>query len=297
MKTIFSKEAKIGIAFIVALLLLYAGIHFLKGINVFKPSNSYTVMFDDVTGLTLSTPVLLSGYQVGLVYSMNLDEKAGNKVAVVLNLNKGIKIAKGSKIKLDVSLMGSPNILIEPNPLSTEYYDISDQIPGIRNSGLLESMGQSVLPGVGNLVPKLDSILTAVNKLVNDPNLPQTLENINAITADLTTSTKQLNQLMASLNKDVPHLTDNMAQISDNINSVSGQLKTMDIQSTYKSLDSTMKNIEQLTQRLNSKENSLGLLLNDKALYDSLNTTLGNAGALLKDVKENPSKYINVKVF
>lgn len=297
MKKAFTKEVKIGIAFIVTLVLLYVGINFLKGVNIFKPSNSYVIVFDDVTGLALSSPVLMNGYQVGLVHSMNLDQSDANKVAVTINLDKQIKIAKGSKIKLDVSIMGSATISIDQDPLAKDYYSPDDRIPGMRNPGALESIGQTVGPTVEMLVPKIDSILTAVNGLLNNPALAQSLENMSVITTDLTVATKQMNQMMVTLNKDLPVLSGNMKTITGDLAVTTGKLKTMDIESTYKSVDATMKNMESLTQRLNSKEGSLGLLLNDRGLYDSLNFTIGTAGLLMKDLKENPSKYINIKVF
>lgn len=297
MKKMFSKEVKIGIGFVVALFLLYTGINFLKGINIFKPANSYTVVFDDVTGLTLSSPVILNGYQVGLVYSMELDQQEDNKVAVVLNLDKGVKITKGSKIKLDVSLMGSATVIIDKNPETQELYTSSDRIPGIRQLGMMESMSQTVLPQVGNLIPKIDSILSGVQLLVTNPALAQSLENVNVITSELTTASRQLNQMMTVMNKDIPKLANNMTTVSSDLAQVSGQFKTMDFQKSYQSIDSTLQNIQALTNKLNSKDNSVGLLMNDRQLYDSLVSTMGNASLLLKDVKENPSKYINVKVF
>ncbi|BES63560.1 MlaD family protein [Dysgonomonas capnocytophagoides] len=297
MKKMFSKEVKIGIGFVVALFLLYTGINFLKGINIFKPANSYTVVFDDVTGLTLSSPVILNGYQVGLVYSMELDLQEENKVAVVLNLDKGVKITKGSKIKLDVSLMGSATVIIDKNPETQELYTSSDRIPGIRQLGMMESMSQTVLPQVGNLIPKIDSILSGVQLLVTNPALAQSLQNVNVITSELTTASRQLNQMMTVMNKDIPKLANNMTTVSSDLAQVSGQFKTMDFQKSYQSIDSTLQNIQALTNKLNSKDNSVGLLMNDRQLYDSLVSTMGNASLLLKDVKENPSKYINVKVF
>lgn len=293
----FSKEVKIGIGFVVALFLLYTGINFLKGINIFKPANSYTVVFDDVTGLTLSSPVILNGYQVGLVYSMELDQQEENKVAVVLNLDKSVKITKGSKIKLDVSLMGSATVIIDKNPETQELYTSSDRIPGIRQLGMMESMSQTVLPQVGNLIPKIDSILSGVQLLVTNPALAQSLQNVNVITSELTTASRQLNQMMTVMNKDIPKLANNMTTVSSDLAQVSGQFKTMDFQKSYQSIDSTLQNIQALTNKLNSKDNSVGLLMNDRQLYDSLVSTMGNASLLLKDVKENPSKYINVKVF
>lgn len=297
MKKKFSKEVKIGIAFVVALVLLYTGINFLKGINIFKPTNSYIAVFDDVTGLSLSSPVVLNGYQVGLVYAMNLEGDNENKVAVVLNLDKGVKIPKGSKVLLDVSIMGSGTVIIDENPASKEYYSAGDRIPGFRQLGMMESMSKDVLPHVGALVPKIDSILTGVQLMVNHPALLRSLENVEVITSELTVASKQLNQMMTVMNKELPQLSKNMNTVSTNLVDVSGQFKSMDLVSSYNSIDSTLKNVQHLTDQLNKKDNSIGLLMNDRQFYDSLTTTLGNASLLLKDVKENPSKYINVKVF
>ena len=297
MKKKFSKEVKIGIAFIVALFILYFGINFLKGINIFKPSNSYTVVFDDVTGLTLSSPVVLNGFQVGLVYSMKLENDTAHKVAVVLNLDKGVRLNKGSKVKLEVSLMGSATVVLEQNPYTDEYYTFDDPIPGVRVAGMMESIGADVLPQVGALVPKIDSILMGLQLLVNNPALVKSLQNVEVITSDLAISSKQLNQMMIYLNKNIPVMTNNMTAVSNDLAGVTGQLKSMDLASSYKSIDSTLKNVQDLSSKLNGKDSSLGLLLNDRALYDSLSVTMGNASLLLKDVKENPSRYINVKVF
>ncbi|MFV0418121.1 MAG: MlaD family protein [Dysgonomonas sp.] len=291
-----SKEVKIGIAFVIAIFILYYGISFLKGINIFKSSNLYMVVFDDVAGLTQSTPVTLNGFQVGLVSSMKLDPDNQHRVVVYLNMDKGVKIPKGSKMSLDVSVLGSATILLESNPYTQENYSSSDTIVGLRKKGMLDA-ADSMVPKVEQLIPKIDSILIGLQTLVNSPALTQSLTDINQITGDLAKSTKQLNSMMTALNKDVPAITGNLNTVSGDLVGVSGQFKQMDLSSTYKSIDATMKNIEGLSNKMNSKEGSLGLLLNDRQLYDSINATIGNASLLLKDVKENPSRYINIKVF
>lgn len=291
-----SKEVKIGIAFIIAIFLLYYGISFLKGINIFKSSNTYMVVFDDVSGLTQSTPVTLNGFQVGLVSGMELDQKNPKNIIAYLNMDKGIKIPKGSKMYLDVSVLGSATIIYETNPYTEENYSSSDTIIGTRKKGMLDAAG-SLVPQVELLLPKIDSILTGIQTLVNNPALSQSLTNVNQVTGDLAKSTKQLNSMMVALNKDVPLITGNLGKMSSNLNNVSGQLNQMNLASTYQSLDSTMKNIQYMSTKVTTKDNSLGLLLNDRTLYDSINSTIGNASLLLKDVKENPSRYINIKVF
>lgn len=291
-----SKEVKIGLAFLIAIFVLYYGINFLKGINVFKPSNSHIVVFEDVAGLTRSTPVTLNGYQVGLVYSMELDPHNSNRVIAYLNMDKGVNIPKGSKMYLDVSVLGSATIMLEMNPYTKEHIAAEDTIIGLRKKGMMDAAGDMV-PQITQLIPKIDSILTGIQTLVNNPALNQSLTNVNQITEDLAKSTKQLNLMMATLNKDVPAITGNLNGMSKDLSGLSKQLNKMDLVSTYQSVDSTMKNIQYLSTKMTAKDNSIGLLLNDRQLYDSLTSTMGNASLLLKDVKENPSRYINVKVF
>lgn len=291
-----SKEFKIGIAFIIAMFLLYYGISFLKGVNIFKPSDTYMVVFDDVTGLTISSPVTLNGFQIGLVSSMELDTKNPGRVITYLNMNKGVKIQKNSKMSLDVSMLGSATLILEPNIYVNEYISYDDTIMGIRKKGLMDAAGD-LAPQIGQLVPKIDSILTGIQLLVSNPALAQSLENVNQITADLSKSTKQMNILMTKLNQDIPTITGNLASMSNDLSGVSKKVNAMDLQGTYQSLDSTMKNIQHLSSKMAAKDNSLGLLLNDRQMYDSINTTINNASLLLKDVKENPQRYINVKVF
>lgn len=291
-----SKEVKIGIAFVIAIFLLYYGISFLKGINLFKSSNTYMVVFDDVSGLTQSTPVTLNGFQVGLVSSMTLEANSSNKIVVYLNMDKGVKIPKGSKMSLDVSVLGSATILYEVNPYTKEYYSTSDTIIGIKKKGMLDA-ADTMLPKIEQLVPKIDSILMGIQALVTSPALTQSLTDVNQITGNLAKTTRQLDAMMTNLNKDVPVISGNLNKMSTDLAGVSTQLGEMDIKSTFTSIDSTMKNLHNLSNTINSTKGSLGLLLNDRQLYDSLNSTINNASLLLKDVKENPSRYINVKVF
>ncbi len=291
-----SREVKIGIAFILAIAILYFGISFLKGINIFKPSNSYIVVFDDVSGLTQATPVTLNGLQVGLLYSMDLDPYNPNRVVANLNLNKGVKIPKGSEIAADISLLGSATINLKLAENMNDLYTSTDTIIGIRNKGLMDA-GSSMMPKIEQILPKVDSIMVGLQALANSEDLTGTIGNVNQITADLAKSTGQLNQLVNGLNKNVPVITDNLASVSQDFAVTSAKIKSMDIDSTYKSIDATLKNIEHLSTKLTSRDNSVGLLLNDRQLYDSINSTLNNASLLLKDVRENPQRYINVKVF
>lgn len=225
-----------------------------------------------------------------------MDPNNPNRIVTYLNMDKGLNIPKGSKMYLDVSMLGSATIIMETNPYTTEYISNSDTIVGNRKKGMLDAADKMV-PQIQGLLPKIDSILTGINTLVNSPVLSQSLSDVNQITTDLAKSTKQLNIMMNSLNKDIPVVTGNLSSMSNDLTGLTKQLNQMDIASTYRAVDSTMKNIQQLSTKISSKDSSLGLLLNDRNLYDSINSTINNASLLLKDIRENPSRYINVKVF
>lgn len=291
-----SKEVKIGLAFIIAIFILYFGISFLKGINIFKPSNSYMVVFDNVAGLTQSTPVTLNGFNVGMVSKMKLDPNNQKRVIVYVNMDKGVKIPQGSKLTLDVGLLSSATITMELNPYTKEYFSSDDTIVGIKKKSIM-STADNFLPKIEQLIPKIDSILIGIQALVNHPSLSQSLVNVSLVTEELAKSTKQLNSMMLALNKDVPVISNNLNNMSNDISGLTRQLKQIELAPIYQSLDSTTKNIHILSSKLTSTEGSLGLLLNDRKLYDSINSTLNNAALLLKDLRVNPSRYINVKVF
>lgn len=291
-----TKEIKIGIAFIIAIFLLYFGISFLRGINLFTPSNTYNVVFDDVAGLTASTPITINGLEVGKVYSIQLDENNPRRVLTKINMNKGIDIPIGSKFVLDVQMLGGAVIYLKVNYDSNNYYTGSDTIVGTRHKGALDS-ASDLIPEFAGLIPKLDSILTGIQVLVNDSSLVKSVKDVNTITNNLAQSTQALNIMLTNLNKDVPTITSNLATSTGNLSKLSNDLQTMDLVSTYQSVDSTMKNIQYLSSKLTTKDNTIGLLLNDKQMYDSINSTISNASQLLKDVKDNPQRYINVKVF
>lgn len=291
-----TKEVKIGIAFIIALLILYFGINFLKGINIFKPTNSYTVSFNNVAGLLTADAVTINGLKVGQVFDMQLNPEDPTTVLVYIHLDKGFNIPMGSKVLLDQGMISGSNLIIELNKETTEYYTSDDIIIGEKKAGLMDAAA-NIVPKLEGMIPKLDSILTNINKLTGDTTLTKTLKNVNTITNELAVSSRQVNVLLSSLGKDLPVISKNLANTTENVAQITQQVKGIDFVSTFRKLDSTMSNVEVLSSKLNSKDNSIGLLLNDRKLYDDLNSTLGNASLLLEDVKNNPSKYINVKVF
>lgn len=291
------REIKIGIAFVVGMFLLFFGIRFLKGFNIFKPSNIYTAVFKDVTGLTVSSPVLLNGHKVGIVSALKVDPNNFKQIVVEVTMDKEVSITKGSVLNMEASMLGTSSLLLELNARTKEFASHSDTLQGVNKPGMLDAVQKDMLPQVTSMLPKMDSILVGLVAVANHPALVASLQNVNETTKNLQTATRELNTMMVQLNKQMPTITSNLSVSSGDISAMTKRMNQLEFEKTFAKMDSTMANVERMTRRFNERNNSMGLLLNERALYDSLNTAVGNMSALLEDVKKNPKKYINVKVF
>lgn len=288
------KELKIGLAGIAVLVILYCGINYLKGINLFKPESYYLVDFTDINGLAKSSPVFANGYQVGIVHDIEYNYSKPGHVTVGIELEQAMKIPTGSTAELVTEMLGTVKMNLILNHGSSTYIGENDTIPGGANAGILGAAEKDILPKVEMMLPKLDSILASLNHLLADPALANALHNAEQITANLNTTSSQLNKLM---NSDIPRLTANAAAITDNLKSVSDNLKNVDFASTFAKVDSTLQNVYLLTAKLNRTDNSLGLLMNDTSLYDNLSLTSANAASLLEDLKSHPKRYVHFSLF
>ena len=167
---------------------------------------------------------------------------------------------------------------------------------GNTSNGLMGTVS-ALVPSVEKILPKLDSIMTSLNTLLADPAIAQSLHNIRSVTTDLTTSSKQLNILLAGLNRQVPGLFAQANGILSNTSTLTSNLAAVDVAGTMAQVNQTLANVQTLTQRLNSNEGTLGLLMNDDALYHRLNATVLSADSLLINVREHPKRYVHFSVF
>lgn len=300
----FTKEVKIALTAIVAAALLFFIINFFKGINLFSPTNHYVVRFDNVAGLTVSAPVYANGYPVGTVRSISYDYASRNRVMVDVELDDEMRIPAGTRAELASQMLGgvTMSLILGPNP--ADVLSPGDTVEGGVHQGAIEKL-EAMMPVIETMVPKIDSILTNINRLTGDPALAATLQNAAALTADLRTTTRQLNTLMEN---DVPQLTAHLNKIGANVETLSGNLAQVDVKGTVDNVNATLRDAQgfvqtmnSLTQNLDSKmradDNSLGLLLSDRQLYDNLNSTVRSADSLLIDLRQHPKRYVHFSLF
>lgn len=294
MKMKFSKEVTIGIVTIISLVLLYIGVNYLKGINLFRPANHYYVACSNVKDVTISSPVFVEGFKVGLVRSISYDYSTTGKIMVEISLEESMRINKGSYISLEKTLLSGGELHIHLNKYVDEYLKSGDTIEGRSPEDMMTSVQEKMLPQIIDLLPKLDSILYSLQLLVSHPALSRSLDHIEKTTASLEVSSQRLNQLLGN---DVPVIASNLKTTTDNFAALSEEMKNLNLKGSIQSLNLTIDNLGQTTTKLNAKDNSLGLLLNDTLLYNNLNKTVINASDLLIDLKQNPKRYVRFSLF
>ena len=287
------KEVKIGLIGIVAIALLIFGINYLKGVRMFQGSSYYYVDYTDINGLAISSPVYASGYKIGLVRDIQYNHANPGHVTVEVELDENMQIPEGSIGELVTDMLGTVKMNLKLNLQCKEYCQPGDTLPGIVNNGLM-SVAEGIMPKVEQLVPKMDSILHSLNQLLANPALTATIENTEKLTANLDVTARQLNLLMKN---DLPQLTGRMVTIADNFTTISENLKTIDYAETFQKIDSTLQSVQLLTSKLNSKDNTVGLLFNDATLYNNLSSTTANAASLLEDLQAHPKRYVHFSLF
>lgn len=290
----FTKEVKIGLAGIVALFMLIYGLNYLKGVDIFKPSKYIYVKFSDINGLTKSSPVYANGFKVGIVSDIVYDNLHPGNIAVEVELEQDIVLPKGTSAELQAEMLGGVrmNLLFAEN--KGNFYAIGDTLQGANNAGLMGDLSTELMPKIVMIMPKLDSILVSLNAILADKSIPSTLSSLDATMKNLERSSASLSVL---LDKDLPQAMTKLDKIEDNVITLTDELNDANIKDTFTKINSTLADVNQFTSKLGQSDNSLGLLVNDRAFYDNLNATAENAANLLKDLKEHPKRYVHFSLF
>lgn len=292
------KEIKIGLSVLIALVVLYFGIEYLKGKNLFKSSNYYYALYEDVQGLTVSAPVTVNGFKVGQVDRVELMYDRPDKVLVSFSLDKELRLPQGTSAVIESSLLGTASVVIKMNK-SDKYYTPGDTIPATTDAGMLGTVTEDLLPGVGNVIPKVDTLLTNINNVVGNPSLNSAINNIDNATASLQQLMGRLNTATSGLPKivnEVNSMTESLNVIASDLTRLSGTLADAPVDSVLNNLNRVSSDVAQLTSQLSNPDNSVGKLLSGTELYDNLTSVTSSLDSLFIDIKKNPKRYINIKL-
>jgi len=299
-------EVKIAIVAILGIIILFFGMQFLKGSSLFSTDNIYNIKFDNISGLSTSSPIYSNGFKVGSVKGIEYDYKNNKDIIVKVAIDRNMTIPQGTRAEINSDMLGNVrvNLLLGS---STAALKPGGVINGGKSAGMMEQVAKLV-PPIQAMMPKLDSIMTNLNMLTADPALKSSLHNVNRLTASLVVSSAQLNLLLSKVSKDIPGMTGKTNLLLDNaggtmksahllVNNINQKLDSIHVTQSMAKLEQTLHNVQELTRKLNEDEGTLGMLMNDKQLYLNLTKTIGDLDSLMIDLKAHPKRYVHFSVF
>ena len=285
----FSKEVQIALVAVAGIVVMFFGLKFLKGMTLFSSADSYYAKFDNVAGLSVSSPIYSNGFRVGVVEDVIYNYEGANEIIAKLGLNNKMRLPNGTKAEISKDLMGNVelDLILGPNPV--DLMEPGDTLFGhIQQSALAKA--SDMLPRIQQMLPKLDSILANVNLLLSDPALSSSIHNIDQITANLSSTTNELHNLSSNLKTQVPGMIEKADNVLENTNILTKNLSDLDIAMTMAKVNNTLQNVEQMTAKLNSNEGTIGLLMRDQELYRNAVSTMGHVDSLMIDLKQHPKR-------
>ncbi|HEY4337962.1 MAG TPA: MlaD family protein [Puia sp.] len=305
-----SNETKIGVMAVVALAALILGFNFLKGSSLFEHTKKLYAVFDNVEGLEVSNAVRVNGLAIGSITEINeSDQDLSRGVVVTITLKKDVHLPDNSIAMINSGFISSATITITKG-FSNKFLQNGDTIETKQKPNLLSQVQANIDPVIlklGGTLTSLDSLVQTVGTMFD----PRTKNNFSTIVANLATSSAQLQQLLnaqtgalaqslknlseftANLNKNNEHISSTM----DNVDKTTAHLAAAKIPEAVDGLSATLNDLKATIQRVNSTNGSLGLLINDKRLYNNLEATTRSLNTLLDDFRVHPKRYVNISVF
>lgn len=308
----FSKEVRIGLLVAISFLIFFAGFYFLKGANIFSGENDYYVYYDNIQGLQPSAAVQVKGLSVGRVATIKLDQNG--KVKVKISVSKKIKVYEGSIAKLtSADLLGTKVINLDMNKVGAKLLDDEAVIPGLVEGGLLDNLSYEISPliqDIRHVVATLDTVVAGVNDMLTPEtrdrlsnsiaSLDVTMKNFATVSGKLSAESDHLAGIVRNTNSITANLASNNQHISNiisNTDRLSSQLSSGQIEQALKDLREASTQFQGVINKINNNQGSLGMLVNDKQLYNNLTETMKTLNVLMADINAHPSRYINVTIF
>ena len=295
-----TREIKIGILAAVCIFLLFFGLNFLKGVNIFSPTNSYHGTFVNLHNLEEQAAVYIRGHKVGQVDNIHYDFTRDSAFTVDISINRDIVLPQGTQMALvsdgllsgmaiELQLPDQSTITDQQSPIEKGSYLSTIYVPG-----LMESVQGELIAHVDAAIQSVDSLVASLQLQVQGDHLKNTLSNVDRVTSDLTGVSADLKRVV---NTQVPTIVNNADNAFANLNEITSDLQKADLAATVARVDTAVDGINTFIADVRSQEGTLGQLIYNKSLYDHIDATVVSADSLLVDLKAHPSRYVQVSVF
>lgn len=297
----YAREIKVGILATVCLFLLFFGFNFLKGVNIFSPTNSYHGVFCHLHGLEEQAAVYIRGHKVGQVDRLHYDFTRDSAFLVDISIRKDIALPQGTRMALvSDGMLGGMAIELQFPESSSMTNDQSQMIEkgAFLNTtyvpGLIESLQSELLAHVDEAVQEVDSLVAALRTQVEGDHIKNSLENVDRISGDLTSVSSNLKHMMKT---QVPTIVNNADTAIANLNTIVADIKEADLKATVARVDNAVDNVNGLVSDVRSQDGTIGQLIYNKSLYNHIDATVVSADSLLVDLKAHPKRYVHFSLF
>ncbi|MFC2113984.1 MlaD family protein [Bacteroidota bacterium] len=300
-----SDETKVGLFAVATLVVLFVGVKFMKGRDIFSSANTYYAYYDDINGIQESNPIVVNGHRIGRVYDIRLEQENGNRVLVVLSVQGDLKLPLGTKARIiDLDILGQKAIELVLSE-SNQYHESKDTLIGESSPGMIGEMIEPYIEKVKETIAKLQESLDdgdGTDLKTTIANLNETIVNIKEITEDLNDANlaSRLSLIVGhveAITRTLKENEENIHAILTNLNTVSDSLAAAHIKQTIDESYAVLEQVNLITQKINSGEGSLGMLVNDDVLYKNLEKTSNDLDKLILDLKEHPGRYVHFSLF
>ena len=291
----YAREIKVGALATLCLFLLFFGFNYLKGVNIFSPTNSYHGVYYNLHGLEEQAAVYIRGHKVGQVDDIDYDFTRDSAFLVDISINKDIILPLGTQMVLiSDGLLGGMAIDLQFPENAQGAVEHGAYLPTAYIPGLVESLQGELMTKVASVVEQIDTLVAELNTQIEGDHIKATLSNVDRISGDLTGVSSELKQLMATK---VPRIVDNADTAISNLNVIVSDIKAANLKATVARVDTAIDGVNALIADVRSQDGTIGQLLYNKSLYDHIDATVISADSLLTDLKAHPKRYVHFSVF
>ena len=300
----YAREIKVGLVATVSLFLLFFGFNFLKGVNIFSPTNSYHGVYYNLHGLEEQAAVYIRGHKVGQVDAIHYDFTRDSAFTIDISIHKDISLPQGTQLALiaDGLLGGMAVELVLPESTdrctdrvqNTDFIAHESYLPTTYVPGLIESLQDELIARIASAVENVDSLVMQLKTQVEGDHIRATLANVDRISSDLTNVSAELKGLMATK---VPTIVNNADTAVANLNIIVADIKEANLKATVARVDTAVAGVNALLADVRSGEGTVGQLLYNKSLYNHIDAAVLSADSLLTDLKAHPKRYVHFSIF
>ncbi len=311
------KEVTIGLSFAGTIILFIWGFNFLKGTDLFSPKREFFALYNNVGGLVVSNPVVISGVKVGTISSVKFHPGDNGLVVVKMLLTTDFPIPSDSRAKIYSSdLMGSKAVEIVLGGNAALAVS-GDTLTGEIATGLTDQLVSELVPlkdRAEAMMVHADSVLVALNNVLtpsSQEKLRHTLASLDKTMIQVEGMTTRLNTILGNQQLSIEGIlkntesftanlkanNQNITKLIANLERVSDSLASAPLGRTLNELEGTVARANLLLKGIEEGQGTAGQLLKSDSLYKALNRSALNLEVLLKDLKENPERYVKFSLF